>query len=173
MTADRSEEIRSIFLTGLRNAHGMEKQALSIMEPQVARLESYPEVARKLKDHIQETNEQIERLDAILTSLGESSSGLKDIAMSIAGSMAAMGHTVAGDEIVKNSLANFAFENYELAAYSSLVTLANAGGFNEAKASLLQSLSEEQAMAEWIGSRLPDITMRFVELRAAGQQASH
>lgn len=35
--------------------------------------------------------------------------------MSMVGSMAAMGHSVAGDEILKNSFANFAFENYEIA----------------------------------------------------------
>ena len=31
-----------------------------------------------------------------------------------------MGHTLAGDEILKNSFANFAFENFEIAAYKSL-----------------------------------------------------
>jgi len=168
-----TDQVRSIFVTGLRDAHAMEKQALSIMEPQVARLESYRDVAQHLKEHIQETQGQIERLEAILTSLGESSSGLKDVALSVVGSMAAMGHTVAGDEVLKNSLANFAFENYEIAAYSSLATLADAGGFSEARAGLIQSLSEEQAMAEWIGSNLPNVTLRFVKLRAAGEQASH
>jgi len=173
MTPTASAEIREIFVTGLRNAHAMEKQALSIMEPQVARLESYPDIAQRLTEHIQETKGQIERLESILTSLGESSSGLKDVALSVVGSMAAMGHTVAGDEVLKNSLANFAFENYELAAYSSLATLAEAGGFSEAQTGLLQSLSEEQTMAEWIGSNLPKVTLRFVKLRAEGEQASH
>lgn len=38
--------------------------------------------------------------------------------------MAAIGHTVAPDEIIKNSFANFAFENFEIAAYKSLLALA-------------------------------------------------
>jgi ferritin-like metal-binding protein YciE len=173
MANTSSADVRDVFITGLRNAHAMEKQALSIMEPQVARLESYPEVARRLEDHIGETHSQIERLETILEGLGESASGLKDMALSVMGSMAAMGHTVAGDEILKNSLANFAFENYELAAYSSLVTLADAGGYNDAKPALLKSLGEEQAMAEWIGSQVPEVTLRFVRLREMGEQASH
>jgi ferritin-like metal-binding protein YciE len=173
MTTIAAEEVRDIFVTGLRNAHAMEKQALSIMEPQLERIDNYPDIARRLEDHIRETHGQIERLETIMDGLGESASGLKDMAMSVAGSMAAMGHTVAGDEILKNSLANFAFENYELAAYSSLVTLAEAGGYAEAKRGLMQSLDEEQAMAEWIGSNLPDVTLRFVKLRQAGEQASH
>jgi hypothetical protein len=48
MTITASEDVREAFITGLRNAHAMEKQALSIMEPQVGRLESYPDVARRL-----------------------------------------------------------------------------------------------------------------------------
>jgi len=95
------------------------------------------------------------------------------MALSVVGSMAAIGHTVAGDEILKNSLANFALENYELAAYSSLITLADAGEYNDAKPALLKSLGEEQAMAEWIGSQVPEVTLRFVRLREMGEQASH
>jgi ferritin-like metal-binding protein YciE len=173
MTITPSDTTREIFVTGLRNAHAMEKQALSIMEPQVSRLESYPDVAQRLEQHIQETHGQIARIETILEGLGESSSGLKDVALSITGTMAALGHTVAGDEIMKNSLANFAFENFELAAYTSLVTLADSGGFSDAKAALLENLSEERAMAEWLESNLPDVTLRFVQLRAAGEQASH
>jgi ferritin-like metal-binding protein YciE len=173
MEVTASDDLREIFTTGLRNAHAMEKQALSIMEPQLQRLENYPEIGQRLEAHIRETNGQIERLDTILEELGESSSGLKDVAQSVAGSLAAMGHTMAGDEILKNSLANFAFENFEIAAYTSLVTLAEAGGFRNAKAPLAQSLDEEQAMAEWIGTHLPETTLRFVHLREAGAQASH
>jgi ferritin-like metal-binding protein YciE len=143
------------------------------MQPQLERIESYPEVARRLEEHIRETHGQIDRLESIMEGLGESASGLKDMALSAVGSMAAMGHAVAGDEILKNSLANFAFENYELAAYSSLVTLAEAGGYQDAKPGLMQSLDEEQAMAEWIGSHLPEVTLRFVRLRETGEQASH
>ena len=51
-----------IFVTGLRNAHAMENQALSIMKPQVSRIENYPEVAHRLQQHITETEGQIQRL---------------------------------------------------------------------------------------------------------------
>ncbi|MDV3249894.1 ferritin-like domain-containing protein [Devosia sp. BK] len=36
-----------IYLTGLRNAHAMEHQALAIMRPQVERIEHYPDVETK------------------------------------------------------------------------------------------------------------------------------
>ncbi len=108
---------RDIFITGLKNAHAMETQALSIMKPQVKRIENYPDVAARLEQHIAETEGQITRIEEILSGLDEDHSKLKDMALSFTGTMAAMGHTVAGDEILKNSFANFAFENFEIAAY--------------------------------------------------------
>jgi len=102
-------ETDGIFVTGLRNAHAMENQALSIMKPQVTRIENYPEVAQRLEQHIAETEMQIQRLEQILDGFGENKSSLKDAALSLTGSMAAITHSMAPDEIVKNSFANYAF----------------------------------------------------------------
>ena len=164
-------DTNDIFITGLRNAHAMEHQALSIMKPQVSRIENYPEVARRLQQHITETEGQIERLEQVLDGLGENRSALKDAALSLGGSIAAIGHTVAPDEIVKNSFANFAFENYEIAAYKSLLALANQSG-NAAAADLLaQNLHEEVAMAEWLDQNIEAVTLQYAALRESGATA--
>jgi hypothetical protein len=42
----------------------MENQALSIMKPQLSRIENDPEVAAKLEQHIRETDGQIVRIEA-------------------------------------------------------------------------------------------------------------
>jgi ferritin-like metal-binding protein YciE len=124
-------ETRSLFVTGLRNAHAMENEAL----------------------------------------FGEDHSTLKDIGGSIMGTMAAMGHTVAPDEILKNSFANFAFENFEIAAYKSLLTIAELGGFPYAISGLEANLAEEQAMANWLDANLRAVTVKFASLREAGETA--
>lgn len=164
-------ETRSIFVTGLRNAHAMENQALSIMKPQLSRIENYPEVAEQLDKHIRETEGQIARLEEVLHSLGEDSSTLKDMALSFMGTVAAMGHTVAPDEILKNSFANFAFENFEIAAYKSLVTIADLGGFPSAIEALKANLGEEEAMAAWLDANLRGVTIKYASLREAGETA--
>jgi ferritin-like metal-binding protein YciE len=164
-------ETRDVFIVGLRNAHAMENQALSIMKPQLQRVENYPEVAAKLEQHISETEGQIGRLEEILSGLNEDHSTLKDIALSFSGSMAALGHTMAGDEILKNSFANFAFENFEIAAYKSLLTIAEAGGYGAAMTGLQANLSEEKAMAEWLDNNLAALTTKFLSLREAGEKA--
>ena len=166
--ATQTDALRELFVTGLINAHAVEKQALSIMTPQLERIENYPEVADRLRLHIEETNGQIARLDELLEGLGTSSSTLKDIGLSMSGSMAAIGHSVAGDEIVKNSFANYAFEHFEIAAYKSLIVMAEDGGFAQAMPLLKLSLREEQDMAQWIDDALPMVTRRYAALYAEG-----
>jgi len=164
-------DTNDIFVTGLRNAHAMEHQALSIMKPQVSRIENYPEVAQRLQQHIAETEMQIERLERVLDGLGENRSALKDAALSLGGSMAVIGHTVAPDEIVKNSFANFAFENYEIAAYKSLLALANQSGNTSAADLLAQNLDEEVAMADWLDQNIEAVTLQYAALRESGATA--
>ena len=105
---------RDIFITGLRNAHAMETQARELMERQSERLTDYPDVQAQMKVHLRETEGQLKRLDECLSSLGETASALKDTAQSFMGNMMAMAHSVAGDEILKNTFANNAFENFEI-----------------------------------------------------------
>ena len=167
-----SDAVRSLFITGLKDAHALENQALALMNRQIERLESYPDVLARMQQHKTETDGQIQRVEEILSSLGESHSMLKDAALTMSGNMAALMHSVAGDEILKNSFANFAFENFEAASYKSLITMAEAGGFNAAVPLLQATLQEELAMAAWLDQNLSNVTQRFMALRASGQQAS-
>jgi ferritin-like metal-binding protein YciE len=92
--------------------------------------------------HLQKTNEQLKRLEQCLEGGGESTSTLKDTAQSAASNAMAMAHSVAGDEILNN-----AFENFEIAAYRSLLALCPAAGMDSARAQLEASLKEEERMA--------------------------
>jgi ferritin-like metal-binding protein YciE len=162
-----------LYITGLKNAHAMEAQALSIMRPQVARIDKYPEVAERLRRHIAETENQIQRLEMLLADTGTDKSVLKDAALSFVGTMAALGHTPAGDEILKNTFANFAFENYEIAAYNSLIALAEASGRSDAISVLQENLQEENAMADWLAEHVEAVTQKYAELEASGESGKH
>jgi hypothetical protein len=81
-----------------------------------------------LRQHITETEQQIARLDELLHEAGTERSVLKDWATSIMANLAAIGHSIMPDEILKNHFANHAFENFEIASYISLIALAEATG---------------------------------------------
>lgn len=171
--AEAGDTVREEFVTGLRNAHALENQALSLMDRQLDHLAHYAEVEQRLRSHRGETEQQIERLERILEGLGESHSALKDATMSFTGNIAAIGHMFAGDEILKNAFANFAFENFEIASYSALIVMAEAGGFNAALPLLRQTLREEQAMAKFCEEILPTVVRKYLSLKASGETASH
>ena len=132
----------------------MENQALSIMKPQASRIENYPDVEAQLQKHIAETEGQISRLERILDSLDEDKV-LAQGPCSIGGRhlRSSRAHRDP-DEILKNSMANFAFENFEIAAYKSLIALAEASGNDGAIADLEANLNEELAMAEWLDQNI-------------------
>lgn len=173
MATSTHETLKSVFITGLKNAHGVEHQALALIDRQLDHLADYPEISDMLRKHRAETEQQIRRVDEILAGFNETPSGLKDFALSVSGNMAAIAHVFAPDEVIKNSFANHAFENFEAAAYTSLITLADAGSFTSATPLLQQSLTEEQRMAAWVLDNIPATTMKYVQLRAAGETAGH
>jgi ferritin-like metal-binding protein YciE len=163
-----------LLMTALKNAHAMEKEAQQIISRQLDRLKNYPKVEDRLRAHLAETNTQIERLDGVLAEVGSESSGFKDFVTGVVGNMAALGHIPMGDEVLKNAFANFAFENFEIAAYKSLLTIGEAVGQGTALRPLAASLKEEELMAAWLDDNLADVTLTYMRLRAIeGADASH
>ena len=164
-------DTRSIYVTALQNTHAVEMQALQIMERQVERLQRYPEMEAALRRHITETHGQRDRVEAALASLSASPSTLKEGFLGFVGNMMALGHTPAQDEILKNTYANHAFENFEIAAYTSLLVIAEAAGQSAHLTGFQQSLREEQAMAEKVAALIRPTTLRYLELSTSGQKA--
>jgi ferritin-like metal-binding protein YciE len=166
-------EASELFITGLKNAHGAASQCRTMVEAQLGRLENYPVLEAKLQSHLAEKDQQLARLEQILASVGESHSTAKDTAMSAMGALGTMAHSMAGDEIIKNSFASYALANFEAAAYETLLLFGEAAGQFDALPLLQQSLSEERAMAAFIAENLRPTGMRFLQLRSEGRQASH
>lgn len=163
---------REVFVSGLKNAHALEHQALSLMDRQIERARNFEEVADQLRAHRVETEQQIVRLETLLGGFDEDPSGLKDAALSMTGSMAALGHVFAEDEVLKNAFANFAFENYEAAAYRGLIILAQQGDYGVALDPLNETLEEELRMARWVDDSLPHLTEKFLRLKREGENPS-
>jgi len=161
----------TLFITGLHNAHAMETQAIQILSRQLDRLESYPDMAAQLRRHVAESEAQRARLDEVLATLEEKHSMLKDSVLGMVGNLMALAHVPAGDEVIKNTLANYAFEHFEIAAYETLIAMAEATGQTAGIAAFRTSLREEQAMAQWIHDHIGPTTLKFLALSEAGMKA--
>jgi len=165
------DTIQDIYLTGLQNAHALESGAVEIMKRQVERLENYPELETRLRAHLEESRVQAERIEQILERHGSGTSTMKDMGQAFMGNMATMGHAIMQDEVLKNTMANYAFEHFEIAAYRSLIALGEAAGDHDGISLLRQSLAEEEAMASFIDDNIEATTMKYVEREAAGVTA--
>ena len=164
-------DTRSIYVSSLQSTHGLEIMALQIMERQVERLQHYPEMEAALRRHIVETHGQRDRLEEALDALDAKPSTVKEGFLGFVGNMMALGHVPAQDEILKNAFANRAFENFEIAAYTSLLTVAEAAGRSAHLTGFQQSLAEEQAMARTVADLVRPTTLRYLELSTAGEKA--
>lgn len=169
--SDTQNQGMELLLTGLKNQHAVENQAISLLSRQVERLQSYPDMEARMRQHIEESKVQEQRLEEILASFNSSHSTMKDAGLSLSGNMAALMHSVAPDEVIKNTFANYAFEHFEIAAYRSLLTLCDATGQTSGKAALQQSLNEEMAMARWIDEHLEETTQRYLQRLNSGLRA--
>jgi ferritin-like metal-binding protein YciE len=169
--ASNGTSIKDLYITGLVNAHALENQAVQLLSRQVERLENYPEMEQRMREHIEESRRQAARLEEILRACGSSPSTMKDVGLSIMGNLAAMAHAPMQDEVIKNTFANFAFEHYEIASYRSLLVMADAAGDRTAPTALRESLGEEERMAQWIADHLDSTTRKYMQLASSGQKA--
>lgn len=168
-----SEEAKQSYIMGIQSAHALEKQATQLINRQLERIESYPEVAAVLRLHGAETEAQIQRLDGILSELGSGPSVVKDVATQMSGNMAAIMHSVMSDEIMKNHFANVAFEAFEQATYRSLIAMAQATGHQHHVAIYEQTLREEEKTFQTLLGMTDALTTKFMELSLSGEHAKN
>jgi ferritin-like metal-binding protein YciE len=168
-----ADEPRMFYVAGLHNAHAMETQAIQLLTRQAERLENYPHIEAKLRQHLEESKAQRARLEEVMGSLDESPSALKEAFLGIGGNFAALSHISASDEIIKNTLANYMFEHFEIASYKSLNAMAEFLGHAPGLAVAQANLREEELMAAWIDEHIQPTTITFMERIKAGATADH
>lgn len=166
-------DVKDIYATALRNTRALEKQGLEQMERQVGRLESYPDYAAVLRAHIPVTKTQLARLDVALDAVGENASGLKETVASVAGTIGAAVHAAAGDETLKNLYAGYAYQYDQIAAYRSLIVIAEAAGQSAQVAGFKSAIAEEEKGAEAIGGIIESVTKTYLGRETSGRQAAH
>lgn len=164
-------DVKDIYVTALRNTRALEKQGLEQMERQLDRLENYPDYAAALRAHIPVTKAQLERLDAALQAVGESASTLKEAATSVAGTIGAAAHAVAGDETLKNLYAGYAYQYDQIAAYRSLIVIAEAAGQSGQTSGFKTAIEEEEKGAKAIDGIIESVTKAYLNRATSGATA--
>ena len=162
-----SNVVMDLYLTGLRNQHAVETQAIGTIKNELSRMEPYPDLHAKMQQEMTRSTTQAARLDDLLAKHGTKASLAKEAVTGTVATVAGFVHAGAADEVLKNVLAAVGFKAYEIGSYKVLLTLADAAGASADKTVLEQSMKEEQEMGDWLGSNLPSFVHAFLKQRAA------
>lgn len=147
----------------LRDAHAMEKQAEKMLKAQAERLDHYPVLRGRIEQHLEETRHQADKLEQAMSNSGIDTSVVKDLGGKLSAFGQAIGGSMASDEVVKGSIASYAFECFEIANYKALIQAAEHVGQTEIARVCKEILQEEQAMADWLAAHLEETTEQFLQ----------
>lgn len=147
------KSVKDLFVHEISDTYNAEKQMTRSL-PKLARAATDPDLQQAFEDHLQETRNQVERLEQVAEQCGfklkrikcDGMEGLVEETMSLV------------DLIEKGPVLDAALigaaqkaEHYEIASYTSLCLLAKKLGFADALPLLQTSLSEEQATDQRLG----------------------
>ena len=143
----KMESLKELFVEELHDLYSAETQITKAL-PKMAKAATSPALKDAFESHLEETREQIKRLDQIFESLGESSKGKTCEGMK--------GLLKEGDELMKEDAdpevldagliaAAQRVEHYEMAGYGTVRTYAELLGEDDAVTLLEATLKEEKA----------------------------
>ncbi|HEX8281266.1 MAG TPA: ferritin-like domain-containing protein [Chthoniobacterales bacterium] len=161
-TTSRRDEV----IDWLNDAYAMERGLEVTLRKQSENDDVHRAVRERARIHLDETAEHANRVTRCLEMLGSSPSTLK----SATGQMMEMGKGMmtkfARDERIKDFLAAYGSEYFEVACYKSLIAGARAAGEEEIVPLLEQNLKEDVAMAEWLDMNVAGITRDYLNTTA-------
>jgi ferritin-like metal-binding protein YciE len=150
----------------LRDAYAMEHHAQALLDAQTRRVGHYPLLQDRLRRHRDDTLGQQALVEACLQRLGTTPSAIKDLGARIGAYGQVATAMLSGDEVVKATMAAYAFAQVEIAAYTALIAAARAAGEAEIHACCERLLQQERDMAAWLLRELPDVTTAFLDRSA-------
>jgi ferritin-like metal-binding protein YciE len=147
MSVATAEEL---FVDELKDIYSAEKQAVKAF-PRLAKAVQSDELKQAMQDHLEQTKGQVERLDRIFEILDKRSSGktcegMKGLVTEAQSQLEEIEKGPVLDCAIIGALQRI--EHYEIAAYGTVATLAEAMGQDEVKELLGETLEEEKETDE-------------------------
>ena len=154
---------KELLIAWLNDAHGMENALIQILEHQIKDAKDYPQVQPKLEQHLEQTRRHAQMVKDCIETLGGHTSTIKTGMATLFGQMQALSTGAAKDEMVKNALADYAAENFEVASYTALIRAAQDLGELQTATVCEQIRQEDEEMARWIQQNLPALVQQTLQ----------
>jgi ferritin-like metal-binding protein YciE len=162
--ASKMATLEDLYTDLLKDLYSAEKQLVKAL-PKMAKNVQSPDLQRAFKEHLRQTEGQVERIERIFSDMGGSPRGKKCVGME--------GLIEEGNELLKEDAepdvldagliaAAQKVEHYEIASYGTARTWAQRLGYDKA-ARLLQQTLDEESMAN---EKLTKIAESHVNMEA-------
>jgi ferritin-like metal-binding protein YciE len=148
-TAERMA-LHGLFITKLHALYDMENEIVKAL-PKMAKKATDPELKEGFEQHLEETKNQVKRLEKAFSLLGEKAKKLKGEAIRgmVEDTSWGMTHIKGSEALDANLIAAAQYvEHYEIAGYGSAIEWAKEMGHTEVAELLEATLEEEKATDE-------------------------
>jgi ferritin-like metal-binding protein YciE len=162
MNENMHENQRDTLATWLKDAYAMEQGIVEILERQIEQMDDMPDAREKILQHLELTKTQADRVRGCVERLGDDVSHVKSGLANFLGAVQGMSTWMANDKVVKNALANYAIEHFEIASYMANAAAARELGYEDIARVCETIIAEEQDMADWLEMQLPMVTRQFL-----------
>ena len=156
---------KDTLVTWLKDAYAMEQGIVEILEKQIGQMEDMPDAQMRVQEHLELTKTQAERVKGCIERLDDNVSHVKSGLANFLGALQGMSTVLANDKMLKNALADYAIEYFEIASYMANAEAARELGYEDIARVCETIMMEEQEMADWLEEQLPVVTRQT--LRAA------
>jgi ferritin-like metal-binding protein YciE len=151
----------------LRDAYAMERGLELAMQKQVHNEEVSVSVRNQARTHLDETRRHAELVKGCLEELGADPSTIKTGIAEMGEMIKGVSTKFAADERIKDLLAAYAAEHFEIACYRALQAGAKLAGELSIARVCEQIIPEEERMAEWLDANLPAIVQEYLTQQSA------
>ena len=160
MNENGNNNQRDTLVTWLKDAYAMEQGIVEILERQLGQFENMPDAQEKILQHLELTKTQAERVRACVERFGDDVSHVKSGVANILGAVQGMSTVMAKDRMVKDAMANYAIEYFEIASYTAIAAAAREMGHEDIASVCETIITEEQDMADWLEMQLPMVVQQ-------------
>lgn len=154
---------REQFISWLGDAHAMEVGIVTTLEKHISDAKGQPKVKAALGKHLRETKKHATAMKQALASLGGSHPVIREGVSKVVNLVAGLGTSISSDTPVKNAIADFATEHFEIACYTALAQTATELGESKIAQTCKSILREEEAMAKTLKGLFPQLVQAYLE----------
>lgn len=148
-------------VTWLNDAYAMERGLVPVLTSHAEQArQEMPAAATRIEQHVQETRAHGDRVERCLHLLGTSPSTMKSTLSSLTGAVQGVATGFFRDAPIKNALADYSAEQFEVACYDALIAAARELGHPEIADLCEQNRREDLEMAGWLRDQLPGTVTR-------------